>query len=73
MEKFNTLAEVRKRKELVRKDISSCENQILVSVARPLRFLGASPNDNIQKVKRIIGFASTVMSVCSLVRGFRKK
>jgi len=73
MEKFNTLTEVRERRELLRKDIFACEDQILENVTRPLRFLGGTPTGNLQKIKQIVGFASTAVSVYSAINGLRKR
>ena len=70
MEKFNSLSEVRKRKDLVRKELYMCEYQILDTVTRPIWFLGDNP---MQRIKKAVGYASTAMSVYSFVKGLRKK
>ena len=70
MEKFNSLAEVRKRKKKLSKEISACEDRILGIVTRPLWFLGDNPT---QRIKRAVGFASTAMSVYSFVKKINSK
>ncbi|MDR0872562.1 MAG: hypothetical protein LBN27_03710 [Prevotellaceae bacterium] len=82
MGKYNTLTEIRIRKQMIHSDITDCENVILekcYTAVTPSRWFGKRSDDTqhtvadtIQQIRNITSIASTAMSVFSIVRGLKK-